>query len=277
MISVLILTKNESLNIADCIQSCSWSDDIVVFDSFSTDQTVAIAQSLNARVVQHPFKNYGAQREAARKIQYNNRWVLAIDADERPEPELVDELQRIALKEKPEFVAYRLRRKDYFMGKWIKYSTLYPSWFVRFYQPDKVHYEPRSVHEYPEVHGEMGALNGHLLHYSFSKGIDEWFVKHCKYAALEASENVRSLSSSKRILRLSDAFSFDPVKRRRTLKAISIYAPVRPLLRFLYSFIFRLGFLDGIAGYRYAKMLAIYESMIVLNVQDQLSQFKQRL
>lgn len=268
MISVLILTKNESINIADCIHSCRWSDDIVVFDSYSSDDTVELATSLGARVVQRQFDNYGAQREAARQVSYRYPWVLAVDADERPEPDLVDEIKRLVSQSATEHVAYRMRRKDHFMGKWIKYSTLYPSWFIRLYRPDCIRYEPRSVHEYPIVAGSIGALNGHLQHFSFNKGLEEWFLKHCHYAALEAKENFNYLVEGKSNLAISKFFSSDPVQRRRVLKEFSVRVPFRSTFRFLYSFVLRRGFLDGLAGYRYAKMLAVYEQMIVLNLQD---------
>jgi glycosyltransferase involved in cell wall biosynthesis len=271
MISILILTKNEEVNIRECIQSVGWSDDIWVFDSFSSDKTCEIASGMSANVRQRIFDNYGSQREAARCLPYKYPWVLAIDADERPEKELVDELIEVAKNPDEKHVAFRLRRKDHFMGKWIKYSSLYPSWFIRFYKPDKIRYEPRAVHEYAEIDGELGELKEHLLHFSFSKGIEEWFAKHVRYAAFEAKENAKSLATSDSRHGITRVMSFDPVIRRRALKQLSVRLPFRSSLRFLYSFVFRLGFLDGVAGYRYAKMLAIYEQMIVLNLCEQLS------
>lgn len=268
MFSVLILTKNESINIGECIKSCACSDDIVVFDSFSDDNTVEIATGLGARVIQRVFDGYGSQREAARNVLYKYPWVLAIDADERPDAELVEELMKLSELPIGDVSAYRVRRKDYLHGRWIKYSSLYPSWFVRFYRPEAIYYESRAVHEYPETDGNVGLLNGHLLHYSFSKGLDEWFLKHVKYAKLEASENVKSLSKGSVGFDVLGLASLDPIRRRKALKQLSFRLPMRPQLRFLYSFVFRGGFLDGIEGYRYAKMLAIYEQMIVLNMVD---------
>jgi glycosyltransferase involved in cell wall biosynthesis len=268
MISVLILTKNEAVNIEACVRSCSWSDDVIVFDSHSSDGTAEKAEELGARVFQRQFDNFGSQREAARLVDYKNPWVLAIDADERPDNELIDELKKIANADVWPRNAYRLRRKDHFMGKWIKNSTLYPSWFIRFYRPQKIYYEPRAVHEYPNVEGPIGELHGHLIHYSFNKGLEEWFVKHCRYAAFEAEENLKVLNSPDHVVYWKGLVSTDPVVRRKALKELSMRLPFRPTLRFLYSFVVRRGFLDGIAGYRYAKMLSLYEQMIVLNIQD---------
>jgi glycosyltransferase involved in cell wall biosynthesis len=269
MISVLILTKNEEANLPGCLDSVAWSDDVVVFDSYSDDGTVDIARERGARVVQHQFVDYGSQREAARRAEYKYRWVLAVDADERPEPELVCELQEIARRGNDGYAAYRVRRKDHFMGKWIKHCTLYPSWFLRFYQPDRIKYEPRAVHEYPTIEGEVGTLDGHLLHYSFNKGLEEWWQKHVRYAGLEAAENLKSLAGGRTGIDFGGLFSTaDPVRRRRALKELSFRMPMRPLLRFAYMYGLRGGWLDGIAGFRYCRMLAIYEYMIVLKMRE---------
>lgn len=268
MISVLILTKNEEVNVATCLDSVAWSDDVVVFDSNSTDRTVEIARSKGAQVIQHAFENYGAQREAARTMpNYRHPWVLALDADERPEPDLVDELRLIASDPGVAYNAFRMRRKDHFLGKWIKHSTLYPSWFVRFYRHERIRYEPRAVHEYPTVEGATGELAGHLLHYSFSKGIGEWIEKHNRYSAFEAQELLKDLDSGRLdwggLLALGD-----PVRRRRALKQLSFRLPFRPSLRFWYMYALRLGVLDGTAGLAYCRLLAMYEYMIDLKVRE---------
>lgn len=245
-----------------------WADDVVVFDSFSEDSTPEIARTFGARVVQHKFADYGSQREAARQVEYKHPWVLALDADERPDEALVRELQVIANGRGAEHAAYRMRRKDHFMGRWIRHCTLYPSWFVRFYQPSRIVYEPRAVHEYPTVQGTVGTLQGHLLHDSFNKGLEEWLQKHVRYARLEATENLRSLTTGRANIDLMGLVSTDPIRRRRSLKELSFRVPMRPSLRFIYMFLFRAGFLDGVPGYRYCRMLALYETMIVMHMQD---------
>lgn len=265
MISVLILTKNEEANLTRCLSSLTWCDDVVVFDSFSTDATVEIANQHGARVIQRKFDNFGAQREAARQVSYRHPWVLAVDADECADEQLVAELKLIANDDPSRHpVAFRLRRKDYFMGRWIRHCTLYPSWFIRFYRPDQIVYRPRLVHEYPDVDGEIGELEGHLIHDSFGKGLADWFGKHVSYAELESRENLRykgDATFSQTLLMLKDFR--DPVSRRRALKALSFFMPMRPTLRFLYSYVLRGGFLDGRPGFRYCQMLAAYETMIV--------------
>ncbi len=266
MISVLILTYNEEVNIAACLESVRWSDDVVVFDSFSTDRTVEIASKLGARVVQNRFVDYGSQREAARtRVAYKYPWVLALDADEKPDPQLVKEMKAVAGNSSCEHTAYRMRRKDHFMGRWIPHATLYPSWFVRFYRHDLIAYSPRAVHEYPQIQGSTGELPGHLLHDNFSKGLADWVGKHARYAKLEAQEDIRSLRMDS--LDWKGVFSLEPVRRRRALKQLSFRLPFRPALRFCYMYFVRLAILDGLPGYYYCCLLSFYEYLIVLNMK----------
>jgi glycosyltransferase involved in cell wall biosynthesis len=269
MISVLILTYNEEANLADCLNSVRWSDDVVVFDSFSGDETVAIAKAGGARVFQRTFDNYSAQREAARTtVTYKHPWVLALDADERVTEELRDEMLAAVRSNAPPS-AFRLRRKDYFMGRWIRHATLYPSWFLRLYRNDAIAYDGRIVHEYPTVNGATAELKGHLIHHSFNKGLGDWLHKHIDYAGLEAREN---LSELKEPLDWVGMVSSDPLRRRRALKRLSIRAPFRPSLRFLYTYVFRLGFLDGAPGFVYCRLMAIYEYAVVLRLRELKSQ-----
>jgi glycosyltransferase involved in cell wall biosynthesis len=267
-VSVVILTLNEEETLPACLASVKWCDDIVVFDSFSIDRTVEIARGAGARVVQRRFDDYGRQREAARtQVVYKHPWVLALDADELPEQELIDEVVRITEGPLSPYAAYRVRRKDFFMGRWIKHATLYPSWFIRLYRPDRIRYGSRSVHEYPAVDGTIGALQGHLIHHSFGKGFTAWFHKHVRYAELEAREALVSACESRLdwpgLLSLAD-----PVRRRRALKTLSQRLPCRASLRFLYMYLIRLGLLDGAAGFTYCRLLAMYEYLIVLQMEE---------
>jgi glycosyltransferase involved in cell wall biosynthesis len=265
MISVLILTYNEEINLPECLKSVSWCDDVVVFDSISTDKTSEIARSAGARVFQRPFDNYSRQREAARTtVPYKYPWVLALDADERVTPELRDEICSLNLASTPN-AAFRMRRKDMFQDKWIRHATLYPSWFLRLYRNDAINYKGRSVHEYPQTTGPVGILGGHLLHFSFNKGLGDWLRKHVAYAEFEARENIAERGQS---LRPRDLFSRNPLARRAALKRLSLRLPFRPTLRFLYSYVMRLGILDGRAGLVYCRMIAMYEYFIVLQLRE---------
>lgn len=268
-VSILILTFNEEKNITDCIRSVNWSDDIHVFDCYSTDETVRLAKHNGAHIHQHKFVNYGKQREAARTlIPYKYDWVLSLDADERADNELSREISHLTTMSASKHSAYRMRRKDYFMNTWIKNSTLYPSWFVRLFRHAEIYYPERSVHEYPTVNGSTGELQGHLLHYSFQKGLSDWFAKHNKYAELEAVEAIKDLEKGGITLESLSQLK-DPVKRRQLLKRISYRLPMRPVMRFLYMYIFRKGWMDGQLGLTYCTMLAFYEFLIVLKIKEQ--------
>ena len=267
-VSALVLTRNEEVNLRGCMDSLSWCDDIVVFDSFSTDRTAEIAKKHGARVFQHTFVNYGAQREAARTlVEYKYPWVLTVDADERVEPALAEEVCAIAAEDGRGCTAYRVRRKDYFMGRWIRHATLYPTWFIRLYRNDAICYTERSVHEHPEVQGRLGELEGHLLHYSFNKGFVDWLQKHEKYAGMEAKEAIRELKEVPLDWRLLSDFD-DPVARRRFLKSFSYRLPFRPAMRFSYMYLLRRGFLDGVPGFVYCTLLGFYEYLIVKKMDE---------
>jgi glycosyltransferase involved in cell wall biosynthesis len=259
-VTAIVLTRDEALNLPACLGSLTWCDRVVVFDSFSRDSTPDIARSLGAEVVQHVFVDYASQRQAALDcIGSDAEWVLMIDADEQVDEELKSEIQAIA-RDGSRKAAFRMRRKDQFMGRWIKHSSLYPSWFVRLFRAETVQFPVRMVHEYPTIVGEIGALQGHLIHNSFGKGLREWWRKHLRYARLEAEENAKALANP------MDwwiwASWVDPVARRSVLKRFSMELPWRRAFRFVYMYIIRGGILDGAAGYKYCCMIARYESLI---------------
>lgn len=265
MISILILTRNEERNIRACIESVRWSDDIVVLDSFSSDRTIEIARALGARVVQRRFDDWAThQNWALRSIEFRHKWIYYSDADEIVPPALADELRAIATDPKTAQVAYRLRYKNYFAGRWIKHCGIYPVWVLRFFKPAHVRWE-RLVNPTPVVDGPEGRLREHFLHFSFRKGLRPWWRKHLQYAELEARETIASLARGGFDFR--ELLTRDPVRRRRALKELSFRAPCRPLLRFLYMYVWRLGFLDGRPGLAYCRLLARYEQAIVDRVK----------
>ncbi|MFH1921970.1 MAG: glycosyltransferase family 2 protein [Planctomycetota bacterium] len=265
--SVLVLTYNEEVNLPRCIASVSFSNDVVIYDSFSTDRTVETARGHGARVFQRVFDSYGAQREAARtQVEWRNPWLLVVDADEEVDDELRDEILVVTARPTTH-AAYRVRRKDHFMGRWIKHSTLYPSWFVRLLRHQRVAYGSRTVHEYPDVDGTIGELQGHLVHHSFSKGVEAWLHKHNRYSTMEADETVCAQGSWS-VDWGGLLPGVDPVRRRRALKALSMHMPFRPSLRFLYMYVLRGGVLDGWEGFTYCRLLSMYEHLIVLKVKE---------
>lgn len=265
--SILILTLNEEENIERCIRSVSWSDDIVVLDSFSTDMTVEIAESLGARVIQRHFDNWAShQNWALENIDFKNAWVYYSDADEVVTDELRDEIKQVTSTNNTQGnVAYWLRYKNYFWGRWIKHCGIYPVWVLRLFQPSNIRWE-RVVNPKPVITGNDGRLTSHFEHYSFNKGMAEWFIKHARYAHGEAIEGIKELDEGQ--LKLRELVSSDSPTRRKTLQKLSLRLPFRPLQRFIYMYVFRLGFLDGWAGFTYCRLLSMYEYMIDIQMKE---------
>lgn len=257
-VSVLILTLNEEINLADCLKSLSWSDDIVVYDSLSSDRTQEIAREHGARVITRPFDNWSThQNWAMQNIEFKHPWVLYFDADERCDDNLRDEVLQRANPDAPES-AFRIRRKDYFMGRWLKHAQLYPTWLVRLFRPKKIRYE-RLVNPVAMIDGPTSELQGNIIHYPFSHGIAHWVARHNRYSDMEAIEAIKVQDNRRSE---GSLFSRDPNVRRRALKDVFFRLPARPLVRFLYSYVWRRGFLDGNAGFTYAVLLMFYEYMI---------------
>lgn len=266
MISILILTLNEEINLPGCLESVSWSDDVVVFDSFSSDRTVEIAEEQGARVFQRKFDNYAAQRNAALKeVDYQNPWVLMVDADERWDKEMAEEMESsLSDPANASKSLYHFRRKDMFMGQWLRRSSAYPTWFGRLVQPDKVWVE-REINEEYHTDGEMGYLEGHFIHYPFNKGIAYWFERHNRYSSMEAESLVQEVQGA---FPWKSLLSSTPTLRRKALKNLAYRLPFRPWLVFFYLYVFRMGFLDGVPGFTYARMRKMYEGMIDLKVKE---------
>lgn len=270
-VSVLILTLNEESNISECIESCAWSDDIVVFDSMSEDATGNIARNKGARVIQRRFDNYAAQRNAAlTTVPYKHSWVLMVDADERVPADLAAEVQSAVANAADRVALYRMRRKDHFLGKWLRRSSGYPSWFGRLVRLGRVRVE-REVNEEYIADGRVEYLKAHLHHFPFNRGIAYWFERHNRYSTMEAAAK---LGLHRERIVLGALLRGDPIDRRRTLKQLLYYVPFRPQIVFVYLYIFRLGILDGRAGFHFSRMRAAYEMLIDLKVVE--SQRRQR-
>lgn len=266
-VSVLILTLNEEINLPDCLETVRWSDDVVVLDSLSTDRTVEIAKAWGARVVARAFDNWAAHSNwAFENIDFKHEWVLYIDADERVPPDMREEVLRVAKEAGSNVGAYRIRFKNILFGRWIRHSSLYPSWITRLLRRGRFRYETRSVNPHPVVDGEVGHLQTHFIHHSFNKGFHHWFDKHNSYSTMEAQETIRHLREG--TVDWLGLVSRDPAHRRRALKNLSFRLPSRALAKFVYMYLLRRGFLDGSAGLTYCTLQAIYEYMIVVKVRE---------
>ena len=266
LISILILTRNEQHDLPDCLASVAWSDDIHVFDSFSTDSTVAIAEAAGAHVHQRIFDDYATHRNAAlATLSFKHPWVFLLDADERPTPELSREMQQIALAAPGKISGFRLRRRDFLFGTWLKHAQISP-FYIRLVRPERSRYT-RAINEVLEVDGTVADLSYPLDHYPFSKGIAHWVAKHNLYSTMEAELIHRQQGlqnpSLKTALRDPDFHT-----RRLHQKAIFYHLPGRPLIKWLYMMFLRGAILDGPAGVAYASLQSIYEYFIVLKTKE---------
>jgi glycosyltransferase involved in cell wall biosynthesis len=265
VISVLILTLNEAGNIGDCLESVAWADDVLVLDSGSTDGTVAQARARGARVMHRPFDSFAAQRNyGLREGGLRHDWVLHLDADERVTPALRAELQGVARQGRYE--AYRVPSKLMFQGRWLKHAGMYPTYQVRFGRREALSFTQVGHGQRSALPPErLGVLEEPLLHYAFSKGLADWFARHNRYSTDEARLALERLKHGR--VAWKELIAADAQTRRRALKDLSFHLPARPLLRFLYVYVVRRGFLDGQPGFDYAVMLAIYEYMTGLKLR----------
>ena len=252
-VSVLVPVKNEEANIAACLESLGWAGEVFVVDSQSSDNTARLAESAGARVVQFHYQGGEKKKNwALATLPFRNEWVLIVDADERVPPELSQEIQ--ACLEQPNGPdGYYLNRRLIFQGRWIRHAGWYPSWNLRLFRHRLGRYErlavdspstgDNEVHEHVVLDGTAGYLQNDLLHHDY-KGLFHYLERHNRYSDWDAGVYLE--------LRRQPLFQRDPlhgaVRRKRMLKRLWVRLPLRPLLRFLYMYLLRAGFLDGVAG-----------------------------
>ena len=234
-ISVVIITYNEEKNIARCIKSVQGiADEIVVLDSFSSDNTVRIARSLGAKVFQQPFAGYVQQKNSALELAAH-QYILSLDADEALSPELWRSIDRLK-QTKFVFQAYAMSRSNFYCGKFIRHGTWYPDTKVRLFDKNLLRWEGLEVHEKIALPDRMAVypLKGDLLHFTFST-VAEHKKNNDHYSTLAA----RSL--------------YKKGKRIGFLKVID-----SPVWAFINTLLLRLGFLDGYRGLAIASQQARY-------------------
>jgi len=274
VISVLILTKNEQQDLLGCLQSVAWSDDIHVYDSGSTDDTVAIAQGFGAKVTERSYGEselaFGGDEAAHRNwglqnIAFKYPWVFVIDADERMLPELVREV-KAAVSLPGDQVAFRVQRRDFFLDTWLKHVQTSP-FYMRLIRPEKIRYE-RLINTASIADGPVGQVAGYLDHFPFSKGLGQWLDRHNGYSRFEAQQIISNRQAGEGF-RWAKAFTAkDFHQRRYHQKELFYRLPFRPLVKFLLLYVANRGFLVGRAGFTYAMLQSIYEYFIVLKVRE---------
>lgn len=283
MLSVLILTHNEEHDLPGCLKELDWCDDIVVYDSYSVDSTKSIALAAGARFVQRPGQNLSSafggdegyhRTWGIREIPFLHPWLLVLDADERITAKLLLEIKFLlcvnplnsnsSSSDHP--VAYQFRRRDFLQGRHLKYVQTTP-WYIRFFRPEFVHYE-RLVNPITVVNGSVASLQGYIDHYPFSKGLSHWIARHNTYSTLEAIQLCSDVSYSQQASLVGALFSPYFHQRRALQKQFFMRLRARPLLKFLWLYFLKRGFLDGAQGFTYALLQSVYEYFIVLKVQE---------
>ena len=264
-VSVMIFTLDEELHLPSCLSSLTWCDDVIIIDSFSTDRSESICREHGARFFQNKFEGFGTQRNwALDHCNPKHEWILILDADERVPPELARELAEVATTTPSSVGAYRVRRRFYMWGRWLKYSSLYPTWVVRLVHRDRVRYENRGHAETQVVQGAIGELKHDLIDENL-KGIDEWFERQNRYSSKDAAFE---LNLESKPLNMHDLFAGDPLVRRASLKRLAMRLPGRPFLYFCYSYFWKRGFLDGRDGLVFCLMKALYQRMVAIKKYD---------
>lgn len=243
-ISATIIALNEERNIGRCLQSLQdVADEIVVVDSFSKDKTVEICEKYGAKVFQHPFEGYGAQKNFA-VSQASYDWILSLDADEALSESLKASL--LEARENETFDACKCNRINNFCGKWIRHGGWYPDRQLRFWDRNAGTWNDSKVHEKVDLKpgAKLGHLKGDLLHYSYYS-YDEYIRQMNKYSDLKAEELIRR------------------GKKTNLFKLI-----FKPFGKFLTNYFFKLGFFDGYYGLVLAHSAAYADFVTQVKVKE---------
>lgn len=260
-VSVIVLTKDEEANITRCLRSVAWAEQVVLLDSGSIDQTVALAEKEGATVLHQSWLGFGAQREhALRRPELHHDWVYFVDADEWVSTDLAAEVANAVAR--PEVAGYAHRLRLVFMGRWIRHCGWYSnSWVVRLVRRDVASVGNSSFGERAEVKGRVGRLANDIVDED-RKGLATWLHKHVSYAELEAA---RRAAAPPLLDRLRAPFSPErttPLLRALAKELLFPLAPVKPLALFTYMYVLRAGFLDGRQGLAFCIYHAWYEFTI---------------
>ena len=266
-ISVLVPTLDEDLNLAECLRTVAWADEVFVVDSFSRDRTVEIAREHGAHVVQHAFESYSRQKNwALDNLPWRNDWVLIVDADERVLPELRCEIETVLRSSRCD--GYYLNRRFIFLGHWIRHAGWYPSWNLRLFRHRLGRYDDREVHEHVVLNGTAGYLKSDLLHHD-RRGLEAFIARHNRYSTLEAAARFKAERDASDRARLRVSLLASPVQRKRYLREkVWPRVPGKPLALFVYMYVLRRGFLDGRAGLALCAFHAFQEFMVGLKLAE---------
>lgn len=264
-ISVIILTKNEEVNLSHALKSViGWAREVCVLDSFSDDKTIEIANSYNCKVLQNKFINYAKQRNfALENFQINTEWIFFLDADEHLTDELKNEITQLILN-KPIENGFFVRWKMIWMGTHIKHGY-YGTWLLRMCRYGYVSCENRAVNEHLIVTGKTGYLKNDFIHEDH-KLISDWIIKHNRYADMEAYE-LYTNGTEKENYREIEVNLFGTQAQRKRWLRYKLWNKLPPIIRpwfyFCYRYFFLGGFLDGKNAFIYHFMHALWYPLLI--------------
>jgi len=268
MIDVLIITDNEEANVGYCLEALSgWTSQIFVVDSGSTDRTEEIAREHGAEFIHQDWLGYAAQKNfALEHLPFTSDWILIVDADEVITEDLRREIEAVCTRpvDEVEESGFYLNRRLIFMGRPIRHCGYFPSWNLRLFKRGRAVYEDREVHEHMIVDGPTGYLPSPMEHRD-RRGLGSYIAKHNEYSTLEAQSLVNGLRSDRDGIKAS--LLGNALERRRWMKLrVYPWLPFPWVFRFLYMFILRLGFLDGVNGLRFCVFITSYEMFVRLKL-----------
>jgi len=244
-VTCVVITKNEEANIQDCLRSAQWANQLIVVDAESCDKTVELARACGAKVSVRPWPGFGLQKNFG-VAQASSDWILILDADERVTADLQTEIQQCVEHWVPGApVAYRVPRRNFYYGRWVKGAGIYPDCQIRLFRKGTAHYNDVAVHENLLVEGEIGTLTGHLDHYTERK-IQDHFRKFGLYTTLAAQEKAKTV---------------------RTVHRVDLL--FRPLVVLFKTYVLKHGYRDGVRGlivcvfasmYTFTKYAKVWEA-----------------
>ena len=265
-LTIIVLTLNEEIDLPRCLASLVGFGELVVVDSGSTDQTKEIASSHNVTFLEHPFEAFGAQRNWALDqlpSKSPDDWIMFLDADEVATHDFRLAVEQAIANAPIDVSGFFCCWKMLLNGVWLKNSDNFPKWQVRLIRNQCLRFiDVGHGQKEGTVIGRLEFLREPYLHFGFSKGWTAWIDRHNRYATLEAAERERYKA------KWADVLVTNPSKRNKALKLLLGRLPAWPLVRFLFTFLLRGGFLEGKAGLSYCLMLAYYELIIQLKMQE---------
>lgn len=267
-LSVIILTHNEEANLPTCLDTLSELDaEIFVVDSGSTDRTSEIARNAGCQLFENPFENYATQRNwAFDNLPIKTKWLLCLDAGERLTPELAREISSVVNSPVPLYAGYMFRKRTVFMGKWLRHGGQYPSYHLRLFKNGCGRCENRLYDQHFVVEGAVGKLKHDCIDV-IAPDLSRWTARHNTWASLEAQEILaQQRHVGPRIATVRPKLFGNAIERRRFLRA-KVYQRLPPFIRalcyWIYAYILRLGFLDGIPGLIYYTLQRFWFRFLV--------------